>query len=375
MCIRDRTNSDSSSAQVKSSSKRIEQFLKGDFPALSVEEGLADEKILLDVRSAKEFEKGSIPGARCVPIFDDLERVEIGKIYKQVGREAAVVRGVDFFEPRLQQFLLSLSAIKNRQLVVYCARGGMRSASVVRLLLENGFLVSQMQGGYKYYRQYVLRKLNNPSPPLIVLHGKTGVGKTLLLQKLPYHIDLEDLAQHRSSLFGAIHKTPRTQKDFEALLVQKLIEFPEDLLLFVEGESQKVGQVFIPQVFANAMKNGKLVLLSATLETRISRIVEEYNVCDEQSIQQIDLILQTLKVALGKVKVEQLRLWLKQGKIENIVQMLLVDYYDPRYQYAMRGYNYALELSTEDLSQAAVELITFRNQMSARFCEQSANNV
>ena len=369
------TNSDSSLSQVMSSSIRFVQFLKGVFPALSVEEGLADEKILLDVRSAKEFEKGSIPGARCVPIFDDLERVEIGKIYKQVGREAAVVKGVDFFEPRLKQFLLSLSAIKNRQLVVYCARGGMRSASVGRLLLENGFLVSQMQGGYKYYRQYVLRKLNNPSPPLIVLHGKTGVGKTLLLQKLPYHIDLEDLAQHRSSLFGAIHKTPRTQKDFEALLVQKLIEFPEDLLLFVEGESQKVGQVFIPQVFANAMKNGKLVLLSATLETRISRIVEEYNVCDEQSIQQIDLILQTLKVALGKVKVEQLRLWLKQGKIENIVQMLLVDYYDPRYQYAMRGYNYALELSTEDLSQAAVELITFRNQMSARFCEQSANNV
>ena len=91
--------------------------------------------------------------ARSVPIFDDLERVEIGKIYKQVGREAAVVKGVDFFEPRLQQFLLSLSAIKNRQLVVYCARGGMRSASVVRLLFENGFLVSQMQGGYKHYRQ------------------------------------------------------------------------------------------------------------------------------------------------------------------------------------------------------------------------------
>ena len=82
-----------------------------------------------------------------------------------------------------------------------------------------------------------------------------------------------------------------------------------------------------------------------------------------------------MKVAFGKVKVEQLRLWLKQGKIENIVQMLLVDYYDPRYQYAMSRYNYALELSTEDLSQAAVELITFRNQMSVRFCEQSANNV
>ena len=318
---------------------------------------------LLDVRTSEEFEKGSIPGARSFPLFDDLERAEIGTIYKQAGQGAAVVKGLEFFEPKLQQFLLSLSSIKSRQLVVYYARGGMRSASVVRLLRKNGFRVFQMQGGYKYYRQFVLRKLEKPSPPLIVLHGKTGVGKTLLLQNLPDHLDLEGLAQHRSSLFGAIHKTPRTQKDFEALLVQKLSELPKNRLLFVEGESRKIGQVFIPQTFANAMKRGKLVLLSAALETRISRIVEEYNICDEQSFQQIDSILQSLKVALGKVKVERLRSWLKQSEIENIVHMLLVDYYDPRYQHAMKGYDYTLELSAEDLNQAAVELIIFRNQI------------
>jgi hypothetical protein len=73
-------------------------------------------------------------------------------------------------------------------------------------------------------------------------------------------------------------------------------------------------------------------------------------------------------VALGKVKVEQLRLWLKQGKIENIVHMLLVDYYDPRYQHSMSGYDFALELSAEDLSQSAEELITFRNQMIESYC-------
>ncbi len=368
-------NSDSLSAQAKPSSKRIEDFLKGGLPALSVEEALAEDLLLLDVRTAEEFAKGSIPGARSFPLFDDLERAEIGTIYKQVGRDAAVVKGLEFFEPRLQQFLLSLSAIKPQQLVVYCARGGMRSASVVRLLEENGFRVSQMQGGYKYYRQFVLQQLENSTPPLIVLHGQTGVGKTLILQKLPDHLDLEGLAQHRSSLFGAIHKTPRTQKDFEALLVNKLSQLPEDRFLFVEGESRKVGQVFIPQSFANAMKSGILVLLKASLETRISRIVEEYNICDEQSIQQIDSILQSLKVALGKVKVEQLRLWLKQGEIENIVHMLLVDYYDPRYQHAMSGYDFELELSAEDLKQAAGELITFRNQMIVNHCQQSVSNV
>ena len=368
-------NSDSLSAQAKPSTKRIEDFLKGGLPALSVEKALAEDMLLLDVRTAEEFAKGSIPGARSFPLFDDLERAEIGTIYKQVGRDAAVVKGLEFFEPRLEQFLLSLSAIKSQQLVVYCARGGMRSASVVRLLEENGFRVSQMQGGYKYYRQFILQQLENPTPPLIVLHGQTGVGKTLILQKLPDHLDLEGLAQHRSSLFGAINKTPRTQKDFEALLVKKLSQLPEDLFLFVEGESRKVGQVFIPQSFANAMKSGILVLLKASLETRISRIVEEYNICDEQSIQQIDSILQSLKVALGKVKVEQLRLWLKQGEIENIVHMLLVDYYDPRYQHAMSGYDFELELSAEDLKQAAGELITFRNQMIVNHCQQSVSNV
>ena len=367
-------DNDSLTAQSMPFSKRMEDFLKGGFTALSVEEALAERMLLLDVRTAEEFSKGSIPGARSFPLFDDLERAEIGTIYKQVGRDAAVLKGLEFFEPRLQQFLLTLSTIKSQLIVVYCARGGMRSASVVRLLQENGFSVSQMQGGYKYYRQFVLRELENTVPPLIVLHGKTGVGKTLLLEKLPDHLDLEGMAQHRSSLFGAIHKIPRTQKDFEALLVQKLSELPEDLFLFVEGESRKVGQVFIPQTFANAMKSGKLVLLSAELETRISRIVEEYNICDAHSIQQIDSILQSLKVALGKVKVEQLRLWLKQGEIENIVHMLLVDYYDPRYQHAMSGYDFALELSAEDLSRAAEELIAFRNQMIESYCQQSGSN-
>ena len=153
-------------------------------------------------------------------------------------------------------------------------------------------------------------------------------------------------------------------------------QLPEDRFLFVEGESRKVGQVFIPQSFANAMKSGILVLLKASLETRISRIVEEYNICDEQSIQQIDSIFAvTESGALEKLKSNNLRLWLKQGEIENIVHMLLVDYYDPRYQHAMSGYDFELELSAEDLKQAAGELITFRNQVIVNHCQQSVSNV
>ena len=200
--------SDSFPDQSRRPPKRAEDFLNGGYGLVSVEEALTDGIVLLDVRTAEEFAEGSVPDALSRPLFDNMERAEIGTIYKQIGRDDAVEKGLEFFEPRIQQFLSSISDIKSQQIVVFCARGGMRSSSVVRLLQHHGFRVAQLQGGYKKYRQFVQQKLYNPMPPVIVLHGQTGVGKTLLLKKLPDHLDLEDLAQHRSSLFGAINKLP-----------------------------------------------------------------------------------------------------------------------------------------------------------------------
>ena len=136
--------------------KRAEDFLNGEFDLFSVEEALTDGIVLLDVRTAEEFAEGSVPDALSRPLFDNMERAEIGTIYKQIGRDDAVEKGLEFFEPRIQQFLSSISDIKSQQIVVFCARGGMRSSSVVRLLQHYGFRVSKMQGGYKKYRQFVL---------------------------------------------------------------------------------------------------------------------------------------------------------------------------------------------------------------------------
>ncbi|SVA27105.1 uncharacterized protein METZ01_LOCUS79959, partial [marine metagenome] len=340
---------------------KIESFLNGFLDEVSVKEALCEENTLIDVRTAQEYEKGSIPDAFNYPLFDNLERAEIGVIYRKIGKNAAVVKGLEFFEPRIQQFLSSLTDLKSKRLVVFCARGGMRSASVVRLLQYQGFQAAQLQGGYKSYRSYVLRQLRKPVPPLIVLHGRTGVGKTLLLKKLPDHLDLEEFAGHRSSLFGAINKMPQTQKNFEALLAKKILELPNTRPVFIEGESRKVGKVFIPQSLAEAMKYGTLVLLQASFDTRIRRIVEEYKICDEQTFLQTDSILQSMQKVLGKKKAEQLRQWLRKGEFENIVHVLLEEYYDPRYQHAMRMNEYALKLSAEDLNSAAEKLVRFRN--------------
>ena len=349
------------SVQPKQYLGKIESFLNGLLDEVSVIEALCEENTLIDVRTAQEYEKGSIPDAFNYPLFDNLERAEIGVIYRKIGKNAAVVKGLEFFEPRIQQFLSSLTDLKSKRLVVFCARGGMRSASVVRLLQYQGFQAAQLQGGYKSYRSYVLRQLRKPVPPLIVLHGRTGVGKTLLLKKLPDHLDLEEFAGHRSSLFGAINKMPQTQKNFEALLAKKILELPNTRPVFIEGESRKVGKVFIPQSLAEAMKYGTLVLLQASFDTRIRRIVEEYKICDEQTFLQTDSILQSMQKVLGKKKAEQLRQWLRKGDFENIVHVLLEEYYDPRYQHAMRMNEYALKLSAEDLNSAAEKLVRFRN--------------
>ena len=349
------------SVQPKQFLGKIESFLNGLLDEVSVIEALCEENTLIDVRTAQEYEKGSIPDAFNYPLFDNLERAEIGVIYRKIGKNAAVVKGLEFFEPRIQQFLSSLTDLKSKRLVVFCARGGMRSASVVRLLQYQGFQAAQLQGGYKSYRSYVLRQLRKPVPPLIVLHGRTGVGKTLLLKKLPDHLDLEEFAGHRSSLFGAINKMPQTQKNFEALLAKKILELPNTRPVFIEGESRKVGKVFIPQSLAEAMKYGTLVLLQASFDTRIRRIVEEYKICDEQTFLKTDSILQSMQKVLGKKKAEQLRQWLRKGEFENIVHVLLEEYYDPRYQHAMRMNEYALKLSAEDLNSAAEKLVRFRN--------------
>jgi len=343
--------------------KDIDFFQDGEIFSISNEEAFFRGLTIIDVRTHEEFINGRIPNALNYPIFDNLERSEIGKIYKNLGKYSAINKGIDFFQPKLNQFLLSLSCLKSKHIVIYCARGGMRSRAITKLLYKNGFSVSQMQGGYKGYRRFVLQQLKKKIPSLIVLHGKTGVGKTLLLKKLPNHLDLEDLAQHRSSVFGAINKIPNNQKNFEALLVERLRGVSNNFPVFVEGESRKVGKVFIPEGLANSMKRATFVLMHASIKTRVRRIVKEYQICDEATFSQINEILGSLNQSMGRSKIEKMRWWLKHGDIENIVHMLLVDYYDPRYQNSMKKYKFAMKISTENLDQAANDLINFRKKL------------
>jgi len=337
-------------------------ILKTSSRLIRLEEAVAAGHQIIDVRSAGESQAGTIPGAVNIPLFDEDERSVIGTLYRHGGQEQAVEQGFDYAQQKLDELLCAFQPFQGQALTVFCARGGMRSRSVVNLLAQSGYTAFQLEGGYKKYRQDTLDRLDRFRPKLIVIHGLTGVGKTRILQKLDPAIDLEDLAGHQSSLFGGLDRQPSNQRTFEGRLV-KTIEILKQEPYFIEGESRKVGRVYIPRQLAMAMQEAVLVKVHCSLETRIKRIIEDYPVADERMQKQVEAILKSLKQKLGTSLVEEMCLLLKTGQLPELVRILLVDYYDRRYAKSMSDYRYQLELSCEDIDEAAAGLTALRKTL------------
>jgi tRNA 2-selenouridine synthase len=320
---------------------------------------------LIDVRSAEEFHQGTIPGAVNIPLFDEDERSVIGTIYRHGGHEQAVDQGFTTVEKRLTELLAAFQPYRRENLAICCARGGMRSLSVVNLLNQAGFSACQLDGGYKAYRRQVLDRLARFAPKLIVIHGLTGTGKTRILQRLDQAIDLEALADHRSSLFGGLDRQPSNQRTFESRLAERIGELGDEPY-FIEGESRKIGRVFIPKPLALAMKGAVLVNVHCRLETRIARIIDDYPVTDGEVLASIETILKSLRQKMGTGEVENMCRLLHRGDLPGLVRILLLDYYDKRYAKSMSQYRYALEISAEDIDEAAARLVEFRRFLPTR---------
>lgn len=314
---------------------------------------------LIDVRSAAEFQGGTIPGALNIPLFNDLERSVVGTVYHHGGHEQAIDKGFEYVESKLKQLLGSFEPYRGRSLGVFCARGGMRSLSIVNLLNQSGYDAFQLEGGYKVYRHDTLETLESFGPHLIVIHGLTGTGKTRIIKHLRDSLDLENLANHRSSLFGGLDLSPNNQRTFDSLLADAIAGLKQEPY-FIEGESRKIGQVFIPKSLATAMKEAVLVNVDCSLETRIDRIIEDYPVAGDAKRQQILAILKSLKPKMGSGRVAEMCELFSQGKLRELVRILLLEYYDKRYKRSMSKYRFDLELSSENISEAASALTHYR---------------
>ena len=299
--------------------------------------------ITIDVRSPAEFEHAHIPHALNLPLFDNEQRALIGTTYKKQSREAAIKVGLPLFGAKMLPMIETVEAwIKDRQkendltkptIYVHCWRGGMRSAAVAWLLDLYGYKVIQLTGGYKAYRNWVLAQFTIPYS-LKVLGGYTGSGKTEILHALQEKnyavIDLEGLAHHKGSAYGAIGQLPQpSQEMFENIIAEKLLEVnKKQKSIWIEDESQRIGTVLIPTPLFHLMRNSTCYFMTIPFEQRLNFIVEGYGSFDQKSLIEATMRIQK---RLGGLETKTAIDFITAGALKEAFSILL-KYYDKWYE-------------------------------------------
>ncbi|MBN8719748.1 MAG: tRNA 2-selenouridine(34) synthase MnmH [Sediminibacterium magnilacihabitans] len=299
----------------------------------------AQDHLVLDVRSPGEYQHAHIPGAQLLALFTDEERKIVGTAYKQQSRQKAIKIGLQFFGPKMVGMIEQVEqwcAARNKEaerptVLVHCWRGGMRSAGVAWLLDLYGFNVIILVGGYKTYRHWVLAQLEN-NYPIHIVGGYTGSGKTDLLHELTKQqeavIDLEALALHKGSAFGALDKIPQpSQEMFENLLAHELQKHEQASRIWMEDESQRIGLVNIPIVLFKQMRTKPVFFLDVPFEERLNHIIKEYGGFEKEKL--VNAIIR-IKKRLGGLETKTAINYLLEDDVKECFRILL-KYYDKLY--------------------------------------------
>lgn len=305
--------------------------------------------IYIDVRSPKEFREDTIPGAINIPVLLDDEREIVGTTYVQKSVEEAKSKGIDFISKRLPEIFNLIQDLyinnKEKKLVLFCSRGGMRSGSIHSLLQSLGVKVYKLKHGYKGYRKYINDNLSHILNDIefIVLHGKTGVGKTKILEGLAHEgydiLNLEEAANHRGSLLGSVALGEQsTQKRFETYVFNSL-KVRKNNLVFIEGESKRIGNIIIPECLWTKMEIGYQVLIEADLELRTEILLDEYTK-NQDEVNELVMAIDSLKRYMNEERVEKYKCNLVKGEFIEVAQELMEKYYDPLYNNSLKKKNY-----------------------------------
>ncbi|MBD2193946.1 MULTISPECIES: tRNA 2-selenouridine(34) synthase MnmH [Calothrix] len=322
---------------------------------------------IIDVRSPSEYLEDRIPGAINLPVLNDAERGEVGTIYQQVCSFTARKIGAALVTRNIYQHLSQHFAAKDPEYhpLIYCGRGGQRSNSMATVLTQIGWEVTVLEGGYKTYRNYVRQQLEHLPEKFNyrILCGLTGSGKTYILSKLEQLgaqvLDLESLAKHRGSLLGGELQTQRafqpSQKYFETQLLQVLQKFDPNQPVWIESESNKIGQLYLPHALWQKMRESSCVEIQLPLAARVDFLLQEYS----HLISSPEILkrkLEKLKYRCGWEKLIQWYQLIDVGAWEVLVQDLLKSYYDPIYNHSIGSYFHKADrvLNIPDLSDRSI---------------------
>lgn len=327
---------------------------------LNLQELFLNKTSFIDVRAPVEFVQGHLPGAVNIPILTDKERELIGITYKKEGNESAVKLGYKLVSGEVKNSRLDqwVSFIKqNPNTVIYCFRGGQRSQITQKWIAEAGIQRPIIQGGYKKARNFLIDTIRNftVNRDFLIVSGTTGSGKTQFLKQVESFqstIDLEYLAKHRGSAFGAMEESQPSQVNFEnqlAVELLKFIDFPNTLL--VEDESFTVGRCAVPKVFFDKMRTSKVIWIEEPLENRVQNIFQDYILYYTKNNVVVDIPkvlnkykngVQAISKKLGGLRSQELlnilnnceKTFLESGDLtpnKEWIEKLLVYYYDPIY--------------------------------------------
>ncbi|MBE9118796.1 tRNA 2-selenouridine(34) synthase MnmH [Lusitaniella coriacea LEGE 07157] len=325
---------------------------------------------IIDVRSEEEYQKDCIPGAINLPVLNDRERKQVGTIYKQVSPFEARKIGSALISKNISCHLESHFACKDKsyQPLIYCWRGGQRSGSLALVLSQIGWKATVVEGGYKTYRSYVREQLESLPKQLTykVVCGLTGTGKTLLLERMKQRkwqvLDLEALAHHRGSLLGQewtdLPEQQPTQKAFESRLLQSLKQFNPDRIVWLESESNKIGQVYLPKVLWDKMQESACIEICLPIEKRIDLLLQQYPYLTENP-EFLKNKLIRLKSRYGGEKIKYWCHLVDTKEWRFLIQDLLEVHYDPAYSRSMQ-YNFKpaeQSFSLTDLSDASINAV------------------
>lgn len=304
---------------------------------VSIEQLAAFDEVI-DVRTPLEYEEDHIPGALNAPVLSNEERVVIGTLYKTSPFEATRL-GAAMVAKNIGHHLETIFADRPRtwRPLIYCWRGGKRSASMTTWFNLIGWQARQLDGGYKAYRRSVLEQLESLPARLryIVLTGHTGTGKTRLLHALAavgaQVLDLEGLARHRGSLLGALPGAGQpSQKSFDTALAGALSGFDPSRPVFVEAESRRIGQINLPEALLTAFHAGRCVEVTAPLAARVEFLLQDYGHLFETP----GYLKDQLARLIGLHSKETVRHWhalIDAGEYARLFTELVELHYDPAY--------------------------------------------
>ena len=296
----------------------------------------ARELPVIDVRSEKEYLQGHIPETLNLPLFNNEERAVVGTLYKNSGRKASVLKGMELVGPKLEDFVKQLHKITDqKQLLIYCWRGGMRSESMAGLFQVAGYEVFVMEGGYKAYRRFIRERLSQPAN-VIILGGLTGSGKTELLHLLEKMgaqvLDLEKLACHKGSVFGGFGQPNQpTNEQFENDIFAAWGNIDPSMLVWIEDESRMIGNVSIPDPLFEQMSRTVMIKVETGREQRIRRLVDEYSKVEKQDLQNAVL---KISEKLGGTNTKTTLAAIDTGDFETVAGLAL-SYYDKTYNHSV----------------------------------------